>query len=68
MGMTKNIKMAMLDMGVKPKELSERMGIKTENLYNIFSKDSMTIKRAELFAEALGCEIVLRNKETGKIY
>lgn len=71
---TKRIKMIMLDKEIKVTELSEKTGKATSTIYNIFNNDKntqrsgMTFETASEFAEALGCELVFRDKETGKIY
>lgn len=68
MGIAKSIKVAMVDKGIRAKELAEKSGLQTHNVYNSLNKDNMTFERASLLADALGCEIVLIDKETGKIY
>lgn len=83
MGAVKHIKMAMLDKGMIIKDLAELYvntpkiladGTKKERkgslqpVYNMMARDNLTFDTAEQFAELLGCEIVFRDKETGKIY
>ena len=64
--------MVMKDVSVK--ELSERTGKKISTIYGTFSKDSsskgggMTFQNVAEYAEALGCEIIIRDKETDKEY
>ena len=71
---TKRIKMIMLDKDVKVADLAERTGKATSTIYNTFNNDKntqrsgMTFETASELAEALGCELVFRDKETGKVY
>lgn len=83
MGAVKHIKMAMLDKGMiikdlaaayaeKPKVMAdgtikEKSG-SLQTVYNMMARDNLTFNSVEQFAEILGCEVVLRDKETGKIY
>lgn len=69
MGVSKKIKMALIDKGIKQKELAESLGYKSINsIYNALNRDSMTFEVAERWADVIGCDIVLRDRETGKIY
>ena len=62
-------KKALLDKGIKQKDFAEMLGYKNEGgVYNVMSRDTMTLKTAGKWAEVLDCEIVLRDKITGKIY
>ena len=83
MGASKKIKMILLDKGMnigtlaeeyssQPRILKdgtsvERSGSK-QTLYNMMSRDAMTFATVEQLAEILGCEVVFRDKESGKIY
>lgn len=69
MGASKKIKKALIDKGIKQKELAEVLGYKSINsLYNMLNRDNMTFENAERWANAIGCDVVLRDRETGKIY
>lgn len=69
MGVSKKIKMALIDKGITQKELAERLGYqRTNSVYNMLNRDNMTYAVVERWADAIGCEIVLRDKENGKIY
>lgn len=68
MGARKKLKMAMLDKGVKQAELAEKTGKKLQTIRNTFSNDSMTYATVEQFADILGCDVVLRDRKTGKLY
>lgn len=83
MGATKQLRMIMLDKDIKRKdfaeaylsrprimkngEVQERNG-KVDTVYVMLSRDNMTYSTVEQMADILGCEIVFRDKETGKIY
>lgn len=67
MGMNRIIKTAMLAKKVKSGELAELLGKDKQAFYNWLSRDTMGDKIIEV-ADALGCDIVLRDRETGKIY
>jgi 23S rRNA C2498 (ribose-2'-O)-methylase RlmM len=68
MGAGKHIKTAMIDKGLKAGEVAERLGDNPQVFYNKMSRDSFKYAEAERIADALGCDIVLRDRETGKIY
>ena len=71
---SKRIRMIMIDKGVKINELAVMTDKSPRTLYNTFYNDEksknsgMTFSVASQLAEALGCEIVFRDKETGKTY
>lgn len=69
MGASKKLKMAALDKGIKHKELAEMLGYKGENtVYNLLSRDNFTYENVERWADLLGCDVVLRDRKTGKLY
>ena len=69
MGASKKIKMALIDKGITQKELAEMVGYRHEgSIYNMMKKDNMTFARIEMWADAIGCDVVLRDRESGKIY
>ena len=69
MGVSKKIKMALIDKGIKQKELADTLGYQSINsIYNALNRDSMTFEMAERWADAIGCDIVLRDRKTNKIY
>ena len=67
-GIAKPLKTAMLYKGIKQKEIAEQLGISKQTLYNCLSNDNLTFKRACDIADLLQCDIVLIDRETGKIY
>lgn len=69
MGASKKIKMALLDKGIHQNELAQRLGYKGINsIYNMLSRDNMTYAVVERWADAIGCDVVLRDRVSGKIY
>lgn len=68
MGASKHLKAAMKDKKIKVAELSEMTGKPMQTIYNAMHRDNMYFDLAEMYAEAIGCEVVLRDKDTGKIY
>lgn len=67
-GIAKPLKMAMVDKGVKQKQIADLLGISKQTLYNSLSNDNLTFKRAAAIANVLECDIVLMDRKTKKIY
>ena len=68
MGASKRIRHIIRDKEVRQADLAEAMDMPLQSFYNLLQRDTMSFERAEMLAEMLGCEIVFRDKETGKIY
>lgn len=68
MGLSTNIKTAMLHKGIKQNELAELINKDLQQVYNALYRDTFTSKTADQIADALNCDIVLQDRETGKIY
>lgn len=68
MGLSKNIKMAMLDKEITSSELAGRLGIQRNSVSVALSRDTFTVQIAENYANKIDCDIVLRDRKTGKIY
>lgn len=85
MGATKQLKMIMLDKGIKTREFAEmyqsipslvnREGKGKEKtakapnvVYNMLRRDNMTFATVEVMADILGCDIIFKDRETGKEY
>lgn len=64
----KYIQLAMKDKNVTIQGLADAMDKSFNTTRNTLYGDNMTTKTLGQIAEALGCEIVLRDKETGKLY
>ena len=66
--------MIMAAKGKTVNDLADITGRSAQTINNTFyndrhsTKGGMTLSIAAEYAEALGCEIVFRDKETGKIY
>ena len=71
---SRTIKAIMAIKGCTVNDLAEATGKSPQTIYNTFHNDrhstkgGMTFDKAVEYAEVLGCEIVFRDKETGKIY
>ena len=71
---TRRIKMIMADKAINIKELAEKTGKGAPALYQTFYNDEkskgsgMSFEKVAELADALGCDIVFRDRETGKIY
>ena len=68
------LKRIMADKGISVKMLSEMTGKKLSTVYNTFYNDEKTQRSGLSFenvvamADALGCDVVIRDRETGKEY
>lgn len=71
---SKTIKKIMIDRGVNIKQLAEMSGKSQSTMYNTFYNDEksqrngMSFENVVELANALGCEVIFRDKETGKEY
>lgn len=68
MGASEHIRAAMKDKGIKTEELSKAVGKPTQSIYNMIYRNTMKFAMVEEYADVLGCDVVLRDRETGKIY
>lgn len=68
MGAAKNIKAAMLYKDIKQKEFAASLGRDPQTFYNMLSRDVFRWSEAEKIADALGCDIVFRDRVTGQLY
>lgn len=70
MGATKHIKMALLDKDKTIKDLHDLTGTESplQSLYNQFNRDTWKYSDVERLADLIGCDVVLRDRETGKTY
>ena len=68
MGAAKNIKAAMLYKNIKQKDFAVEIGRDPQIFYNMLSRDVFRWSEAEKIADALGCDIVFRDRETGQLY
>ena len=68
MSASKKIKMIMLDKDIKTDKLSAFLGIPKQTIYNKFCRDTMKYNDVESIADFLGCDIVFKDRKTGKEY
>ena len=68
MGFAKNIKMAMIDKGIKVSDLAEKLETDSKVLSVKLSRDNLTGKSVEEIAAALNCDVKIVDRQTGKIY
>lgn len=67
MGIAKLIKKALIDEDMTQGQFAELMGKDPQQVRNALYRDSFLYGIAEEWVNALGYEIVIRNKRTGKI-
>lgn len=68
MGLSKNIKMALLDKELKTSDLAKLLNIDVKVLSVKLSRDNLNAKSLESIANALNCDIKLVDRQTGKIF
>ncbi len=68
MGASEHIKRALKDKRVTQEELAERVKKPRQTVYNMMSRDTMKFSMVEVYADAIGCDVVLIDRETGKVY
>lgn len=68
MGAARILNMILADKRVTKTELAKRIGKPRPTLYNTFAKDNMQWDTVAEYADNLGCDIVIQDRETGKIY
>lgn len=68
MGASKKIKKRLIDLGITQLKFAEMLGKPEGTVRNTLVKDNMTISILEEYANALGCDVVLIDRETGEIY
>ncbi len=67
MGASRLIKKALIDENMKQNELASLMGRDAQQVRNALHRDSFTYGIFEEYLDAMGYEVVIRNKATGKI-
>ena len=68
MGSTGKLKKALISRGMTQIQLADKLGKPLGTVKNTFTKDNMRISTLEEYADALGCDVVLRDRETGELY
>ena len=64
----KHIKRIMIEKDIKSGALAEMVGKEKRVFYNILSRDTMGFNEAARIADILNCDIIFRDRETGKEY
>lgn len=68
MGASIHIKTAMTAKGISQRDFAEKTGRITQTFYNMLNRDTMKFSEVEAIADALGCDVVLRDRETGQYF
>lgn len=68
MGLSKNIKMVMLDKDIKISELANRLNIDAKVLSVKLSRDNLSGKSIIDIANALECDVKFVDRSSGKVY
>ena len=68
MGASKKIKKILFDKEMTQIDLAQRAKKDVQTLRNQLYRDNFTYASVEHLCNALNCEIVFRDKETGRIY
>ena len=66
MGASKQIKQVMIEKNIKINELAEEIGMKPQPLSNKLYRDTMSYSDVEKIADALGCDVKIIDRNTGK--
>ncbi len=68
MGASVHIKAAMVYKGITQSAFAESLGRNPQTFYNMLTRDAMRFSEAETIADALGCDIVFKDRQTGQLY
>ena len=68
MGLSKNIKIAMIEKNIKVAELAERLNTDSKVLSVKLSRDNLSGKSIEDIAAALDCDLKLVDRASGKMF
>ena len=68
MGAAIHIKGAMLYKGVQQKEFAKSIGRLPQTFYNMMNRDAFRFTEVEAIADALGCDVVLKDRITGQTF
>ena len=68
MGATKKLKMIMIDKDISGVKMAALVGCPVQTLYNKFGRDTMKYREVERYADLLDCDIVFKDRKTGKMY
>lgn len=68
MGATRKIKRVLFEKGLTQIDLAALADKNIQALRNQLSRDNLAYASVEHLCDALGCDIVFRDRETGEIY
>ena len=68
MSASKQIKIVMTKKDIKPGAVADALGCDPQVFYTKLYRDTMKYNDVEKIADALGCDIVFRDKQTNEIY
>lgn len=66
MGASKKIKQVMIEKNIKVSELAEKIGMKSQPLSTKLYRDAMSFSDVEKIADALGCDVKIIDRGSGK--
>lgn len=67
-GISKKLKMILLDKEIKVNELADMLGVTSGVLSTKLYRDTWTIARLQEVLNHLDCEVVIKDNKTGKYY
>ena len=62
------IQVVMLEKNIKISDLAEKINMKPQPLSNKLYRDTMSYSDVEKIADALGCDVKIVDRETGKTF
>lgn len=68
MGAAKKLKMILVDREMTQADLAKKTGRAPQTLRNMLSRDNMSFDTVAMFADVLECDVVFRDRRTGKLY
>ena len=68
MGASKKIKKILIDRDMTQAQLADAIGKDVQQTKNALYRDTFTYSTLEKWLEAIDCEIVFRDKTTGRLY
>ena len=68
MGASKKIKKILIDKDMTQLEFSQVLGRDYQQVKNALSRDSFTYRILDDWLDAIGCDIVFKDRKTGKLY
>ncbi len=68
MGASKHIERALFEKDLTKKQLAEMLGKPPQSMWNQFNRNTWKYSEVEKIADILGCDVVLKDRETGAEY